>query len=395
MVSTSENQSRRSALGMLVISSGLVLVALPIFMVGGLAVQIRDDLGFTESGLGAAVTIGFSAGAVVALFAGRLADRLGPRTAVQIGAALATVSMLGLGLVVESWVSLTAFLCIAGLGVAITDPGLAILVDWVIPPGRQGLAFGVKEASIPAATLLAGLAVPAIALTAGWRWAFALGAIPLAILVLFLRRVSPAEVSPTEHEHEPMVDLEEVTRSPHRKSIIYAAVGGAMGAGAASGVGVFLTESAVAMGMTPAGAGLLLATGSVAGIIARVSAGVVADRVGGIQFRLIAMMLAVGAVTIALGGTGTPFLLVVGTIGAFTGGWAWTGIFFLSLIKTNPTAPGAAAGVGTFSLGVGNASGPLFFGLVAQSYSFQAAWVVAGLVAGAGAFSMWLGYRRL
>lgn len=392
---TDDIQSRRSALGMLVISSGLVLVALPIFMVAGLAVQIRDDLGFTESALGAAVTIAFSAGAVVALFGGRLADRLGPRTAIRIGAALATVSMLGLGLVVKSWASLTAFLGIAGFGVAITDPGLAILVDRAIPSGQQGLAFGVKEASIPAATLLAGLAVPAIALTAGWRWAFALGAIPLAIVILLLPRVSAVEAGTQDHELDPIFDLDEVAHSPHRAAVVYAAIGGAMGTAAASGVGVFLTESAVAMGMTPAGAGFLLAAGSVAGIIARISAGVAGDRIGGIQFRLIAMMLAVGAVTIALGGTGTTVLLVVGTIGAFTGGWAWTGIFFLSLIKTNPTAPGAAAGIGTFSLGLGNASGPLFFGLVAQSYSFQAAWGAAGLLAGVGALSMWFGYRRL
>jgi MFS family permease len=380
---------------MLVISSGLVLVALPIFMVGGLAVQIRDDLGFSESALGAAVTIGFAVGAAAALFGGRLADRLGPRTAVQIGAGFATVSMLGLGLVAESWASLTIFLCIAGFGVAITDPGLAILVDRVIPPGKQGLAFGVKEASIPAATLLAGLAVPAIALTAGWRWAFVLGAIPLAIVVFLLPRVASAEASPREPELEPKLDMGEVSSSPHRKSIVYAAIGGAMGTAAASGVGVFLTESAVAMGMSQAGAGFLLAAGSVAGIVARISAGVAADRIGGIQFRLISMMLTVGAVTMALGGTGTTLLLIVGTIGAFTGGWAWTGIFFLSLIKTNPTAPGAAAGVGTFSLGLGNASGPLFFGLVAQSFSFPAAWVVAGVVGGVGALLMGLGHRSL
>ncbi len=396
MVSTSESQSRRSAaFGMLVVSSGLVLVALPIFMVGGLAVQIRDDLGFSESALGAAVTIGFSAGAMAALFGGRLADRLGPRHSIQIGAALATVSMLGLGLVADSWVSLTAFLCIAGLGVAITDPGLAVLVDRVIPPGKQGLAFGVKEASIPAATLLAGLAVPTIALTAGWRWAFALGAIPLVIVIVLLPRVSPAEAEPEDNDLEPVLGLEEVGASPHRKAIVYAAIGGALGTAAASGVGVFLTESAVAMGMSASGAGFLLAAGSVAGIIARITAGVAADRIGGIQFRLISMMLAVGAITITLGGTGTTAFLVVGTIGAFTGGWAWTGIFFLSLIKTNPTTPGAAAGVGTFSLGLGNASGPLLFGLVAQSFSFEAAWVFAGLVAGAGALAMWLGYRRL
>ena len=41
-----------------------------------------------------------------------------------------------------------------------------------VPAHRQGLSFGVKQAAIPVSTLLAGAAVPTIALTAGWRWAF-------------------------------------------------------------------------------------------------------------------------------------------------------------------------------------------------------------------------------
>lgn len=382
---------------MLVISTGLVLVALPIFMVGGLAVQIRQDLGFTESELGAAVTIGFLAGALAAPFAGRLADRLGPKTSVNIGTLLSATSLLGLGLIVRSWPTLVVFLGIAGMGIAITDPGLAILVDRAIPSQRQGLAFGIKEASIPAATLLAGLAVPAIALTAGWRWAFALGVVPLAIVVLLLPGVARARapISDSDLTIDPDQPLEALAPSSHRRAIIYAAIGAALGTTAASGVGVFLTESAVAMGVSPAGAGLLLALGSVAGIVARISAGVAADRIGGIQFRLISLMLAVGAVTIALGGTGSTTLLIVGTLGTFTGGWAWTGVFFLSLIKANPQTPGAAAGVGTFSLGLGNAAGPLLFGIAAESMSFQAAWIGAGVVAGLGALSMWLAQRSL
>jgi predicted MFS family arabinose efflux permease len=179
-----------------------------------------------------------------------------------------------------------------------------------------------------------------------------------------------------------------------RRAIVFSAIAAALGTAAASGVGVFLTESAVAMGMTQGNAGFLLAAGSGAGIVARISAGVVADRTGGPQFKLISLMLAVGAVTISLGGTGSTALLVVGTIGAFTGGWAWTGIFFLSLIKSSPSTPGAVAGIGTFSLGVGNASGPLLFGLIAQNVSFAAAWLVAAIAAGIGAIFMAVAGRQ-
>lgn len=370
---------------MVVVSASLVLAALPVFLVGGLAVQIRSDLGFSESALGAAVTIGFTVGALAAPFGGRLADRLGPRVSLYTGAFLAVAALLGIGAVADTWGLLVLFLVVTGLAVAVTDPGLAILVGRAIRPQRQGLAFGIKEASIPAATLVAGLAVPAIALTVGWRWAFGIGLVPLLIVVFLLPKVV--------RDSEPVAPVGErsdqgVVGSSRSRAIVLSAIAAAFGTAAASGVGVFLTESAVAMGMNQGNAGFLLAAGSGAGIVARISAGVVADRTGGPQFKLISLMLAVGAVTIALGGTGSSALLVVGTIGAFTGGWAWTGIFFLSLIKASPSAPGAVAGIGTFSLGVGNASGPLLFGLIAQNASFAAAWLVAGIAAGIGAVLM-------
>jgi MFS family permease len=375
----------RTIPSLIVVSASLVLAALPVFLVGGLAVQIRSDLGFSETALGLAVTIGFAVGAMAAPFGGRLADRVGPRTSLYSGASLAVLALLGIGLVADTWGLLVVFLVVTGLAVAVTDPGLAILVGRAIRPQRQGLAFGIKEASIPAATLAAGLAVPAIALTVGWRWAFGIGLIPFLVVVCLLPRVIrdselPAAVVKEEPEMAP--------GTPRRRAIVLSAVAAALATAAASGVGVFLTESAVAMGMAPGNAGFLLAAGSSAGIVARIAAGVAADRTGGPQFKLIAIMLAVGAVTISLGGTGSTALLVVGTVGAFTGGWAWTGIFFLSLIKTSPATPGAVAGIGTFSLGVGNASGPVLFGLIAQNASFGAAWLAAGTAAGVGAVLM-------
>ncbi len=370
---------------MVVVASALVLAALPLFLVGGLAVQIKEEFAFSEAALGAGVTVGFVVGALSAPFGGRLADRVGPKTSVYLGISLGALSLVGLGLLTTGWGTMVGFLCLAGVGIAITDPGLAILVNQAIPHGRQGLAFGIKEASIPAATLAAGIAVPVIALTVGWRWAFAIGLVPFAVVMVMLpglesarRRAPRPPASPGPGDKPP----------PNRGALLLAAVAAAFGTAAASGVGIFLTDSAVSMGLSPANAGILLAVGSVAGIIARVGSGVLADRSGGPQFKLIAVMLAVGAVTMALGGTGNTWLLVLGTIGAFGGGWAWTGIFFLSLVKTNPDRPGTVAGIGTFGLGVGNASGPLLFGVAAQTYSYGIAWLGAAVVAGVAAVLM-------
>ncbi len=378
-------EDAKPLLSLIVVSSGLVLAALPLFMVGGLAVQIRADLGFNEAALGAAVTTGFVVGAVSAPFGGRIADRIGPRRALYVGSSLSALSLFGLGMFTDSWGRLVVFMATAGLAVALTDPGLAILVNSTIARERHGLAFGLKEASIPAATLAAGVAVPAIALTVGWRWAFTVGIVPLVVLVLLLSRAT-ADLSAAGRSPDAR-DAEGRPQTP-RPAIILTAVAAALGTAAASGVGVFLTESAVAMGIGPGAAGILLAVGSVAGIVTRIATGVAADRTGREQFRLIALLLAVGGVAIALGGTGNNALLVVGTIGAFTGGWGWTSIYFLSLVRADPSNPGAVSGIGTAGLGVGNAMGPLLFGLTAQSLSFRAAWLGAGVLAGMAAILM-------
>ncbi|MGA7226749.1 MAG: MFS transporter [Acidimicrobiia bacterium] len=375
--------------GLVVVSSGLVLAALPIFMVGGLAVQIRGELGFNEAALGAAVTIAFALGAVTAPLGGRIADRIGPHHSVVIGSVASAVAMIGISMWSQTWPQLVASLGLAGLAIALFDPGLAILVRRSIPTDRQGFAFGLKEASVPAATLVAGLAVPAIALTVGWRWAFAFGAIPVAVIAFALPRVRLSPVDPG-----PPAERRRIDRSM-RPAVLLAATAAGLGTFAASGVGVFLTESAVAMGSSPGAAGLLLATGSIAGIVTRLATGMAADRRGGEQLGVISGMLGIGAAAIALGATGESVLLVVGTVGAFAGAWGWTGIYFLSLVRASPSTPGAVAGLGNAGLGVGNALGPIFFGLAAQSISFRAAWACAAVAAAIGAILMRYAHKRL
>ena len=384
-----------SVAGMVTVAMGLAVAALPTFLVGGLAVQIRQDLGFGEAGLGAAVTTAFLAGALAAPAAGPVTDRLGARRSIAFGTSLSGVSLLGVAMLARGWFTLTAFLVVGGLAIAVTDPALAVLVSRAMPPHRHGLAFGVKEASIPFATLISGLAVPAVALTVGWRWAFAAGLVPLLVLLWMVSRLDVDRLSEDDTTGPVPVDPEVSTPRPDRTGLFLVAAAAGLGSAAASGVGVFLTESGVAMGLAPASAGLLLATASLAGIVARVTAGAVADRRGGGHLRLMAGMLAVGAIAMAAGSIGTAPFLLVGAIGAFTGAWGWSGLLFLSLVRASPSSPGAAAGVGLAGLGIGNALGPLGFGLIAQSASFHTAWLAAATAAALAAGVVLLARDRL
>lgn len=367
--------ANRPLRGLATAACGLSLAALPAFLVGGLAPQIRAEMGFTETQLGLALSAAFLAGALVGPMGGRVADTIGPRWSVALGALFSAASLIGLGIVAGSYLHIALLLGVSGLSFSLMDPGLAILVTRALPRPRHGLAFGVKEASVPLATLVAGLAVPSIALTHGWRWAFLLGILPLSGLVWLLARIH-LPVSPGH-------DKEEVGIPPGAR-LRTVAVAAALGSTAASGIGVFLTESAVAMGLSPANAGLLLALGGVAGIASRLLTGVLADRRGDTQLGLIALMLAVGAASIVVGSLGHPAALVVGTMGTFAGAWGWTGLLFLSLVRAAPASPGAAAGIGLAGLAVGNAVGPLAFGVAAASLGYRTAWVLAAVLAAAG-----------
>ncbi|MPZ89664.1 MAG: MFS transporter [Nitriliruptorales bacterium] len=280
--------------------------------------QIRAELGFSEAALGAAVAGAFLTGACAGPVGGRLADRIGPRAAVFTGSTLSVLALVGIAGGAHSWAHVAAMLALSGVAFALTDPGLAILVTRAVPATRQGLAFGVKEASIPIATLAAGLAVPLIALTLGWRWAFMGGLLPLAGLVIVLPRIDLTGRGGPAPERT--LDAATAAEGPPHMTLVLVTVAAALGSGAASGVGVFLTESAVAMGLSPASAGLLLAVGSVAGIVTRITTGILADRSGEGQLGVISWMLATGAAAMILGAGGTAPLLAVGTIGAFAAG---------------------------------------------------------------------------
>ena len=55
--------------------------------------------------------------------------------------------------------------------------GSNLLLAKGIRPERQGWALALKQAGVPAGTMLGGLAVPLLGVTVGWRWAYVAGAL--------------------------------------------------------------------------------------------------------------------------------------------------------------------------------------------------------------------------
>ncbi|WP_051815885.1 MFS transporter, partial [Glycomyces tenuis] len=265
-----------------------VAVVMPVFLFGGLAVQITDELHMGVGAIGLIAGLYFAVCGLTAVPAGRCVERFGVPFAARLAVGLTAGSMLAIAAAAHDPVVLTALLLLSapanGLGQIAAN---TVLADWA-PKRRKGMLFGAKQAAVPLCTMLGGLSVPAVALTFGWRWAF-VAAAAFALLAL----VPVAGLGPLAPHGRRGGD----GRGADRRLLVLA-VAVCLGSGAANPLGSFLTTYAVDIGASEAFAGLNLTVGGLAGVIARVAVGAIADRRGG-ELGLITVMLLGGAAGIA------------------------------------------------------------------------------------------------
>jgi MFS family permease len=358
----------------------------PAFLTGGMAVQIRAEFGFGEGALGLAVAVFFATSALASVVFGRVVERMGSSLGMRLAAAVSAASLLAISVLAGSWWGLIACLVLGGLGNSISHPATHLFLAREVPQSRQGLAFGVKQAAIPVATLLAGLAVPSVATTVGWRWAFTGGAALALCVALFVPGGGEKGI-----RHVKEARAGDVPLAP----LVLLALGIGLGSAAANPLGAFTVESAVASGIEVGMAGLLLALGSAAGIAVRVLFGHLADKLESGRLRIVAGMLGVGTVGFVLLASGVVPLLVIGVVLAFAAGWGWPGLFNFAIVKTNPRAPAAATGITQTGASSGAAAGPLAFGFVVEGSSFGTAWLLYGALALVAAVTILIGRYML
>lgn len=350
-----------------------VTAVLPVFLVAALAVQIREDLSFGTAALGAVVATYFVTGALTSVPLGQAVERIRAGRAMALAASTSAAAMLAASLS-RSWVQLAAALLLAGLANAMAQPAANLLLSDSIPTRRLGLAFGIKQSCVPLAALLGGLAVPTIALVVGWRWALALAGVLTAGYAAWLWLRHRAEGGARSPRTGTLRDSEAAV-----SSLMFLTVGGFLGAAAATSLGAFLVDSAVATGFRPSTAGWLYAAMAWGTVTSRVALGWVVDRAPTrSRFGVIALLLSVGALGYALLALQRPGLFLVGATLGFVVGWAWTGIFHYAVVTWYRRSPAAATGLAQTGLSLGAGIGPLLFGILVEQASYGAAWLTAG-----------------
>lgn len=372
-------------------SGALTSAVLPVFLLGALSRSVGDDLGLTEVEIGGAVTVLFVAAGLAATPAGRLVERLGARPALRTGVTVSALGTAAIGAFAASWWHIALLLAVVGAAVAMVDTGAARAFAEGLPPDRQGTGFGVKEASVPAASLLAGLALPALGAEVTWRAAFlAAPVVALLVLAALSGRAGRDGTGPASREPARGTPRQRLATP----ALVLLAVGAALTVAAATAAATFLVPSAIDRGLSPGAAGAVLSAASVASIVVRVVAGRWADRHTATPTRVLVALMALGAAGGGLlAAPGTPAL--VGAVLVLGGGWGWTGLAFLTAVRAHPTAPASAAGVVLTGLAAGGAVGPLAFGALADAGSFTLAWTVSAAAMALGALATSLAGRSL
>ena len=344
---------------------------LPIFLISTQVLQIEADIGFGVAQLALATTCFFAAAALASNVGGGIVSRLGPSVGIRLGSSMTILSCLLAGTAVVSWMIPLAAV-FGGIGNGVIQVGSNVAIFDGVRQGRQGLAYGAKQAAVPTASILAGLALPAIGLLFGWRWVFA-GAVALA-LVLAVSTPELRRGDGATRVEQPVGRLS--------VSMIWLGIAGITGAAAGSGLSLFVVPSAVEIGIGEAAAGAILAFCSALVVVVRIGVGWLVDRRRSSGHLEMAVITAVGAAaSFVLTTADAPALYLVSMPIPLLGTWGWQGVIFYTLVTTYPEIPAKASGMLLSSNLTGTLIGPLVVGAFAGRDDYAGAWVFVSICA--------------
>lgn len=385
------------------VASGLAsqtAATLPLALLGSQAPEMQDHFGFGDAALGAVVAAYFLVAGVGAPRGGRMVDRFGSQLGLRATSALIVVSLL-VGAAAQSFAVIVVGMLVGAVATAIATPASNVVLVAHVPPSRRGVAFGIKQSSVPLAATLAGLAVPLVALTIGWRWSF-LFATVTAVIAAVLAPADPADpddpsraagaARPALGRPDPAAGAASGGRDRGivSRPLVLMALVAVFAAVAVSTLNPFLVRAGTEAGFSTGAAGVMLSVAAAGLVASRIAWGFAIDRADLDPAVVVAFMISVGVVGFVLLATGRPVTFAVGALIAYGFGWAWPGVQFLAATRYWPDNPGEASGVVQLGAFTGATVGPLAFGVTVEAFDFSIGYLAAAVVAVVAATVAWL-----
>ena len=168
---------------------GWMFDAMDVILISFLLVPIGREFALDATRIGLVASAGFVGMFLGAAISGRLADRYGRRLVFSGTLVIFSIGAV-LSAIAPTFETLLLARVVAGLGLGGELPVAATLVSEFSPRAQRGRMIVLLESFWAYGTLVAGVIAITVLPAYGWRWVFAVGALP-ALYAAYLRTALP------------------------------------------------------------------------------------------------------------------------------------------------------------------------------------------------------------
>jgi len=350
-----------------------------LFAYGVLFKVFETEFGWSRTFLSSCGSLAFLMMGILAMVAGRLSDRYGPRIVLSCSGLLYGIGFLLMSLVAEPWQLFAIFGVFIGIGLSTHDVvTLSTVARWF--ERRRGIMTGVVKVGTALGQIVLPPLVAFAVLGIGWRPAVVVIGILCIVLLLAVARLTkapPEPANPGAQSGRKGIAFAEARRSRIFWTICAIQL---LFFPALMTVPLHIVVHGTDLGMTAPMAATLLSVIGGSSIVGRLTIGTFADRIRGRRAYILCLVPLICSL-LALMVTGTPWLLfTVIALYGFGHGGLFTVVSPTVAEYFGLRAHGAIFGVVLFCGTIGGAIGPIIAGRVfdvAGSYF----WAFAGLAA--------------
>ncbi|RTZ48131.1 MFS transporter [Candidimonas sp. SYP-B2681] len=351
---------------------------------------LSDEFGWSGSSIGYLTAVNSLGGLVVLLCGSSLLRQIGGIRALQISLLVGAASM---AFFLNASLGVALFACfVMGLSNGAATPAGSEVLQRFSPPEMRNLVFSIKQAGVPLGGVIAGLAIPAIVMLAGWRVALLAGALIVIIPTLLTWRMSNGidePVRPTVIRIPRLRSLRALTvplRSLTQDAELFKmSLVGSLFAVAQSCWFTFTVIYLIdGLGFSLGLAGAIFAVMQAGGVMGRIALGWLADHMRSATTTL-AIAAVISAATTLLLGLSTPnWPLWTITLLAFVAGCSvssWNGVQIAEIARLSPPELISETAAGSSILvNITNMAAPALFAVfVAASGRYDYAFACAGI----------------
>ncbi|TVR10281.1 MAG: MFS transporter [Salinarimonadaceae bacterium] len=369
------------------------VVSWSVLALSAIAPLVAESVGLPAVVIGYQIAIVYATGMVISLLSGALVSHFGGCGVSQI-ALLCCVAGCAVATAPGTPAIILASMAI-GAAHGLTNPAAAQLLARYTNARNRGLVFSIKQTGVPIGGIAAGIVTPAIAVAFGWK-AAVLAIAPLALLLAAsMIRVRPRWDGEKPKDTPPgslfLRGATSAWRSPGLPALCLCSF---CFAGIQLCLLAFIVNFSVfELGFGAILGGTLLAVVQAAGVVGRISWGLIADRIqsNGACLVVIGILAAAAAFGFSLLGPETPRWIVFGLAILFgLTAVGWNGLAVAEIVRVSPTELIAtASGIGNIAAFGGVLVFPSLFvsvygwlGSYALTYAFLVAPALIGAAAG-------------